>query len=513
MKKVLVLGANTADTDVQTTKLAVEHHSVNYGLIENINQDFSKFGYYHTTILDVIPADIIKIAKNFNQIVLLDQQQNLYSHQKILLSTYKLMIELEKNSNLLGYTVEYKQNQNIKHLEYWTEYFKTNKSFCAYPFLAYSETGPFLATCARGSVKLSDLSQISDINNWKNNTRLIEIRKNMLLGKKVPDNCATCYDYEDRGLTGYRVHDSLDYIAKLKINSIEELKSIQDPYYYEIRVSNKCNLMCRMCSPNHSHLLAKEFESNPELAIDGQCGSKDHKKSSINSVPVEKLTENHLVYLTGGEPMIMSETYEFMRKCINLRKTNFRLTLGTNAMTVNDTFLELASHFDQKLHFSISIDAYGKVNDYIRWKSNFSQIIANCRRLQSAGHQLSWNHVPTLWGIHKTHELFEYLSNEFAGVPLYLQYNRVNLHSAFCSPLIEQTLESLERTRQTSLYFSDGKDCKSGIDSLYDHYKNYKLDKDHLKKFFAWNDIMDKARGIALVDYVPELDQCRSLVE
>jgi len=512
MKKVLVLGANTADTDVQTSELAEKNHSINHGLLESIDQDFSKFGYYHTTILDLLPSDIIKIAKNFNQIVLLDQPKNLYSHQKVLLSTYKLIVELEKNSNLLGYTVEYKQNQNIKHLEYWTEYFKNNKSFCAYPFLAYSEARPFLSTCARGAVNLADLNKTNNISDWRNNVKLNDIKKDMILGKKVPSNCAVCYEYEDQGLTGYRVHDSLDYIARLNINSVDDLVSIQNPYYYEIRVSDKCNLMCRMCSPNHSHLLAKEFRSNPELSIEGQRLVNDHKKSSIDSIPVENLTDNHLVYLTGGEPMIMTETYEFMRKCINLKKTNFNLTLGTNAMAVNDTFLELASQFEQKLHFSISIDAYGKVNDYIRWKSNFSQIMANCRRLQSAGHQLSWNHVPTIWGIHKTHELFEYLSNEFAGVPLYLQYNRVNLHSAFCSPLIDQTLESLERTRQTSLYFSDGKDCKSGIDSFYDHYKNYKLDKDHLKKFFAWNDIMDNARGIALADYIPDLDNCRKLL-
>jgi hypothetical protein len=254
------------------------------------------------------------------------------------------------------------------------------------------------------------------------------------------------------------------------------------------------------------------FYLNPKLEIDGQRINQTYKKSSIDQINIETLTKDHLVYLTGGEPMIMSETYKFMRRCIDLGKTDFSLTLGPNGMSLNDTFIELASHFKNGVHFSISIDGYGKVNDYVRWKSNFDQIMSNCYKLQSLGHMLSWNHVPTIWGIHKTHELFEHLSEKFPKVSLYLQYNRVDLHSAFSSPLIDETLKSLERTKETTLYFSDGKDCKSGIDSFYEHYKNYKLDKTHLEKFFTWNDAMDQARNIKLADYIPDLDNCRKLL-
>jgi MoaA/NifB/PqqE/SkfB family radical SAM enzyme len=509
MKKILVLGADNVSTDIKTSELANKNKSINHGLIESLNCDISKSGYYHTTILDLTSADIVKIAKNFDEVMFLDQARSDYSHQKIFLSTYKLIIEIEKNSNLLGCKVYYKENQNTKSLEYWFEYFKNNKSFCAYPFLAYSEATPYLATCARGAVNLNEFGSI-DI--WKNNSKINDIRKKMISGEKIPDNCATCYRYEDKGMAGYRTHDSLDLLAKLKIDSVEELTSIQNPYYYEIRVSNKCNLMCRMCSPNHSHLLAKEFELHPKLEIDGQRINQTYKKSSIDQINIETLTKDHLVYLTGGEPMIMPETYKFMRRCIDLGKTDFSLTLGTNGMSLNDTFIELASHFKNGVHFSISIDGYGKVNDYVRWKSNFDQIMSNCHKLQSLGHMLSWNHVPTIWGIHKTHELFEHLSEKFPKVSLYLQYNRVDLHSAFSSPLIDETLKSLERTKETTLYFSDGKDCKSGIDSFYEHYKNYKLDKTHLEKFFTWNDAMDQARNIKLADYIPDLDNCRKLL-
>jgi hypothetical protein len=60
--------------------------------------------------------------------------------------------------------------------------------------------------------------------------------------------------------------------------------------------------------------------------------------------------------------------------------------------------------------------------------------------------------------------------------------------------------------------WSDGKDCTSGIDSFYEHYLNYKINNDDLKKFFTWNDAMDKARNISMSDYIPELDVCRKLI-
>ena len=90
-----------------------------------------------------------------------------------------------------------------------------------------------------------------------------------------------------------------------------------------------------------------------------------------------------------------------------------------------------------------------------------------------------------------------------------MQYNFVDLHSAFISPMIEEVKESLRLTQETKLYYSDGKDCKSGIDGLLEHYKYYKTEPEKVEKFFKWNDIMDSARNIMMVDYIPDLDAYR----
>ena len=502
MKRVLVLGNNSSDTDDQTTILAGSYK--NHGLVSDPLQDISASGYYHTTIVDLPPGNIIEIAKQFDEVIMLDQPTSEWSSKKILLTTYKLMVEIDKNNNQWATTARYKTNANVQALTDWDDFFKVNKSFCIYPWILYNDDYGHMSLCARSPKKVKDIGTIED---WSTDSDYGIVRKAMLEGKRIPSSCHVCYDYEARGLDSYRVHDSLDWIAKLNISSVDDLAQIENPYYYEIRLSNKCNLACRMCNPNHSHLIKREFRKNPELALPKQEERARYRYSSTDVIDVESLTSQHQVYLTGGEPSVMREVYAFMQHCIDIGHTDFQLTLGTNAQSLNAKFMSLAKHFD-KMHFSVSVDGYGIVNDYIRWGSDWATIEKNCHMIKQEGHQFTWNHVPTIWGIHRTHELFEFASESFPHEALYLQYNRVDLHSAFRSPLVEQILDSLKRCMKTKLYWSDGKDCRSGIDSLHKHYESYKPEPEHLEKFFAWNDLMDSSRNIKLVDYIPELAAC-----
>jgi len=506
-KKVLVIGNNTEDTDNQTQKLAHNDLSRNHGLLQE-GDAATKFGYYHSSIADASSGYLIETAKTFDEVILLDQPMKEWTSKKILLSTLKLFQDLERNSNYWGITVKYKDNRNTKIYNDWIQYFKTNKSFCIYPWVFCGDDGGTVNLCERSGKKMSDVQSIDD---WGSNSEYKEIRQQMLDGKRMPENCSVCYEYEDKGMTSYRVHDSLDFIAELGIESIDDLEKIESPHYYDIRSSNKCNLMCRMCKPQHSHLLKKEFDQHPDLAKGSpQQGWDDNYKFSklINTVDVNTLTDTHTVYLCGGEPTIMKETYSFMRNCIDAGNTDFKLTIGTNAHFFSETFWDLSKHFTQ-LHFSVSCDGYGVVNDYIRWNSNWDKLIENCEKIKSLGHQFTWNHVPTIWGIHRTHEFFEFASKNFPMELLYLQYNSVDLHSAFISPMIDECIESLRRTKETKLYHSDGKDCTSGIDSLLAHYESYQPEPEKVEKFFRWNDIMDSARNIKLKDYIPDLESYR----
>jgi len=62
------------------------------------------------------------------------------------------------------------------------------------------------------------------------------------------------------------------------------------------------------------------------------------------------------------------------------------------------------------------------------------------------------------------------------------------------------------------MYLTDGKSNRTTIDSIKRHYQERKsFDQVALGEFFKYNDKLDKARGSKLGDYIPELEECRSL--
>jgi len=61
----------------------------------------------------------------------------------------------------------------------------------------------------------------------------------------------------------------------------------------------------------------------------------------LDHVDIDNLTPKSRVYLTGGEPTVMSEIYKWMQTCIDRGRTNFDFTLGTNAQKINKKFLNL----------------------------------------------------------------------------------------------------------------------------------------------------------------------------
>jgi hypothetical protein len=74
-------------------------------------------------------------------------------------------------------------------------------------------------------------------------------------------------------------------------------------------------------------------------------------------------------------------------------------------------------------------------------------------------------------------------------------------------------IDSLAKCQKTQVYLSDGRSCKTTIDSIIAYYQNDPvLDKVLLKEFFEYNDKIDQARNVKLVDYIPELDAGRKFL-
>jgi sulfatase maturation enzyme AslB (radical SAM superfamily) len=505
--KILVLGNNSQDTDDLVSALADAAGTVNYGLVTDPLFCPDSVGYYHTSVTDIAQGSIVMLAKKFDQVIMLDQPKEIWSHWKCLLGTYKVMCHLED----AGINTVFRHNNNVKKFQYWQQLQQENKSFCLYPWINKHSKRGSLRTCARSSVPLTP---IADLTSWRDDPGLNEVRNKMLQGEKLHEHCKTCYDYEDKNIESYRQFETLDWIAMLDLESVEDLKSIDQPYYYELHTGNTCNIKCRGCSPKWSNQIDKEFKKFNIVTPDDMPGhSSTLTTASIDEIDISKLTNKHRVYFQGGEPTIMPEVTEFMKECVRQNVTDFELAMCTNGLVLPEEFLDLTRHFSM-MNFSFSIDGYEKINDYWRWGSKWNKVIANAHRIQEMGHYLSINTVPGIYNVTNLHQLFEFLDQEFPTTSVYLQINYVDIQSAYNHPRPDLVVASMEKCKKTSTYFSNAKSCRTGIDSLYDYYlKNPQCDIDKLQKFFEFNDQLDRVRGSKLGDYIPELEACRKFIE
>jgi sulfatase maturation enzyme AslB (radical SAM superfamily) len=502
-KKILCLGNNSLDTDQRTSNLASQDSTINHGVIDSIDFLPELPGYYHTSIIDLSAGEIIKIAKKFNNIILLDQPRSEWSHETVLKSTISLMVNLDQ----LGLPTKYKDNNNLKNINFWNKLVTENKSFCIHPWILMNEIDGKAVLCPRDSNPVTNKPQ--NIISWQTDANYQSIRQRMLEGTIIPDHCGVCYDYEDRGIESYRQFETKDWANRLHLNSLDDLKNITAPYFYDIRLSNKCNMMCRSCNPLYSNLIAKESKKfNIVYKV-----SPSYTYSKLDCIDIDRLTPKTRVYLTGGEPTVMTEIYDWMQQCIDAGQTDFDFTLGTNGQRLNKRFLKLIKHFTN-LNFSISLDGYGRINEYWRWGSNFDTITKNIHTLKNQGHNISINCVPGIYNVTNLHLLLEFLDQELPMTTIYMQLNYVDFQSAYNHPIPELVLKSMERCKNTSVYYADGKSNKTTIDSLYDYYSsNPTCDLALLKEFFDYNDKLDQARNVRLVDYIPELEACRKYLK
>lgn len=500
--KILLIGNNCEHTDSIATMLAKDNSTTNNGLIDTENFQVSTAGYYHTSVADLAFGEIIQIAPQFNLIKLSDQPIDQWSHHRVFLQSYKLMRELDN----LGLNTDYKDNKNVKKNLYFDNLLTNNPSFCMFPWMTVHPKNGYYYPCSRFREPVKKLSDIKDFATDKD---LAGLRNNMLHGIRI-DACKTCYNYEDKGIESYRQFESKDWISQIGIESLDDLHKITSPYYYEIFVNNTCNIMCRSCEPNWSHLIAQEAVDHGIIASDYTVRQT---LASTDVVAIDTLTKKSRVYLHGGEPTVIKEVYDFMQKCIDQGKTDFQLAFCTNGQKLSKKFLFLLSHFSNT-HLSFSIDAYGKINDYWRHGSNWETIVANMKTVDQMGCKTSFNTVPGIYNATNLHLLLEFADEHFPKSTFYMQINNRDSQDVYNHPDSEAVCRSMERCMQTNVYYSDGKSNKTCIDSIYNYYSNNPgFDPIRLQQFFEENDRLDKIRNSYLKDYIPELDACRRFLQ
>ena len=374
-----------------------------------------------------------------------------------------------------------------------------NRAFCILPFvhLHVNENNDIKPCCISDPI---GVNKYTDSFDFETNPGLEQVRKKMLAGERVA-SCKECYKLEDAGTYSSRNRETADWVRQLKLEYFEDVKP--QLVYYDIRNDNLCNLSCRMCSPQFSTQLEKEFKKI------GWYYPKFPK--STNLVDTIDLATAQKVYIAGGEPSLMPSFREFLVRAIDSGRTDIEIRMNTNATNLNKEYRELLRHFSN-VHIVVSLEGYNKINKYIRWPADWPSLIENIHGLYTITPKISFNVTVGIWNISNLSQLVLFLENEFPNCNTVLLNKIYSPDSMIFTtfPNKDLALQDLELLK-TSKFYQEYV-FQSKVDYYINEIKNSNINLKALKEFFKYNDRLDLSRNVKLIDYIPELEACRSYV-
>jgi len=381
---------------------------------------------------------------------------------------------------------------------------KQNKAFCILPFIHIhvSEKNDIKLCClAEDGVGEKKYSEEFD---FVNDSDLNKVRAKLLAGERVP-HCKKCYDYEDGGADSTRIRDTAEWVEKLNLVNLEDLQT--ELIYYDIRNDNLCNLSCRMCNPQFSSQIVKEYK---ELGWVWGTGEGEPRSFGFNNVV--DLATVQKIYVAGGEPSLMPEFRTFLKRAIAAGRTDIDIRISTNTTNLNKEYRDLLSQFSN-LNIICSIDGYDQVNKYIRWPADWPTIVENIKGLSELTPHIAINVTVSIWNIARLSELIEFFDSTFEHPMILLGNVNWPPEQKFETfPDKALALADLERIKLSRSYNTNAV-LKSRVDYFIDILKKSTVDLDNLKKFFKYNDALDQVRGVKLGDYIPELEATRTLLK
>lgn len=294
-------------------------------------------------------------------------------------------------------------------------------SVCILPFLhLFVRTDGLVAPCC-----VSEGWDISvntdDINTVVNHPKFLELRKQMINGEK-PKVCDICFknghgmrnDFNNlwERITGNNFVD-------LALESVNENYEIDKIRSTDLRFSNLCNFKCRMCAPIYS----TNWYDDAKVVYPSHVEGLNNKSIKIGENFVQKLDKhtNNLnwVYLAGGEPLIMEETFDYLNQLLPNAK-ECEIVINTNLSNLqykNVDILELLSNF-KSCHMVTSCDGYGKMGEYVRTGFSHEKYFGNVKKLKELSRtkyhsiSFSFNYTISIFNVFHIFDFINYIKEE-----------------------------------------------------------------------------------------------------
>lgn len=234
--------------------------------------------------------------------------------------------------------------------------------------------------------------------------------KEDFLNDKFPSQCVLCESRESMGIKSTRKEVIQWFNTNRPETKKYELHDDNDVLRLELRFSNLCNFKCRMCEPYSSSELAKELAEHEGFEF-FDFGSETVIRSDQKQIEELKQLAHKIrsLCLTGGEPFLIKEYYDFMDYLIeqDLAK-DIIIEVYTNCSTYNEKFISRLLKF-KHVRFVASIDGVGKTAEYIRHGTKWNVVRENILRFAQLPFEFHFNSAISQYTLFDVSSLAKFL--------------------------------------------------------------------------------------------------------
>jgi MoaA/NifB/PqqE/SkfB family radical SAM enzyme len=376
-------------------------------------------------------------------------------------------------------------------------------TFCILPWTHTSTTtnGDFRLCCRSSKVWTIQNIGIKDL--W-NHSKYQQIRDNLINGVRDP-HCEACWKMEDNGIVSLRQTQNFQrlrkYIDLVRIWHETGWAKFEIPIV-EFKLSNLCNLKCRMCWPKDStpwiqdwDLVKHLYDKKESLYVDQIIKDNNlYKKPILNVFESNEQFVNDIFEIldfieefefAGGEPLMdplhfrMLEKIkhpEFVTLKYSTNLTNLESKKGRNVIDLWKKF--------KSVKLTVSIDGYPELNSYIRRGSDWNTIKNNIEIVKlELGSKLDYIKASTCISAYNVEYLVETLNAVRDDLNCYWHTSRLQWPSFLHANVLE--ISRLEIAKKKILNELNRFNSKNdGLDKSPEEANN----KRHLSDAINWID-------------------------
>lgn len=366
------------------------------------------------------------------------------------------------------------------------------------------------ATWQENVPKLPDVS-LEDLWHQK---EFQELRSSFLRNQR-PEGCRACWDEEAAGIKSMRlIHENAgrDHPFSTFFHHVPS----QTPTTLDLKLSNLCNLKCRICTPFLSSQWVKEIKdlalSDTDIAPAHtfQQNSREKLTAREDSEPILRSWAPNLTWIEfyGGEPLMQQEHETILRiLCESGQPEQTSLYYNTNGTICREEFFPLWAKFKQVV-INFSIDDQGPRFEYQRKNAIWQDVLNNLKRYKSYSRQYTVNSelkIYTTIGILNVYYMPEFFAF-MRSLNLPITLNLVHYPNHFAIKNLPDPVKHRIARRLDSIKHSDQIDTKSpDIENIINYMCNNDSDPRELARFFHKVQVHDQYRNENIQQTFPEL--------